>query len=78
MKPCRLGGAVIAAVLLFAPAAAAAQVEPQRVAVDATDVARGILHATLSIPVTGGPQTLVYPRWIPGEHAARSARSTSW
>src|SRR5450631_3144521 len=68
MKPCRLGGAVIAAVLLFAPAAARAQVEPQRVAVDATDVARGILHATLSIPVTGGPQTLVYPRWIPGEH----------
>jgi predicted metalloprotease with PDZ domain len=68
MKRWRLGGAVIAAVLLFAPAAARAQAEPQRVAVDATDVARGILHATLSIPVTGGPQTLVYPRWIPGEH----------
>jgi predicted metalloprotease with PDZ domain len=26
------------------------------------------LHARLSIPVAPGPLTLVYPKWIPGEH----------
>jgi predicted metalloprotease with PDZ domain len=28
-----------------------------------------MLHARLSIPVQPGPLTLVYPKWIPGEHA---------
>jgi predicted metalloprotease with PDZ domain len=37
--------------------------------VDATDVARKLLHSHLSIPVTPGPLTLYYPKWIPGEHA---------
>ncbi len=27
-----------------------------------------MLHARLSIPVQPGPLTLVYPKWIPGEH----------
>ncbi len=36
---------------------------------DATDAPRRILHARLTIPVTGGPVRLVYPKWIPGEHA---------
>lgn len=40
------------------------------VAVDATDAARRIFHAKLSIPVTtpGAELTLYYPKWIPGEH----------
>ena len=61
---------VITALVVTAifPAAVGAQTPPERVIVDASDVARGIVHATLAIPVTGGPQTLVYPRWIPGEH----------
>jgi predicted metalloprotease with PDZ domain len=36
--------------------------------VDITDAPRKILHAHLSIPVQPGPLTLVYPKWIPGEH----------
>jgi predicted metalloprotease with PDZ domain len=37
--------------------------------VDATEAASRILHARLVIPATPGPLTLVYPKWIPGEHA---------
>jgi predicted metalloprotease with PDZ domain len=33
-----------------------------------TDAPRKILHARLAIPVRPGPLTLVYPKWIPGEH----------
>ena len=36
--------------------------------VDATDASRKILHARLHIPAKSGPLTLVYPKWIPGEH----------
>ncbi|HXZ78713.1 MAG TPA: M61 family peptidase [Terriglobales bacterium] len=36
--------------------------------VDASDVPRRILHAREEIPVSPGPLTLVYPKWIPGEH----------
>jgi predicted metalloprotease with PDZ domain len=39
-----------------------------RLAVDATEAPRKILHARLEIPVSPGPLTLVYPEWIPGEH----------
>jgi predicted metalloprotease with PDZ domain len=37
-------------------------------AVDASDAPRNILHAKLTIPVHPGPVTLVYPKWIPGNH----------
>ncbi len=42
--------------------------EPVILRVDARDVSRRILHATLHIPAQPGPLTLVYPKWIPGEH----------
>jgi predicted metalloprotease with PDZ domain len=32
--------------------------------VDATDIARKIYHATLSIPVHPGPLVVVYPKWL--------------
>jgi len=38
------------------------------VAVDATEAPRKIFHARLVIPVTPGPLTFFYPKWIPGEH----------
>ncbi|AGY58836.1 M61 family metallopeptidase [Gloeobacter kilaueensis] len=38
--------------------------------VDATEAARQVFHAHLTIPVTPGETTLVYPKWIPGNHAA--------
>lgn len=36
--------------------------------VDARDATQEIVHARLQIPVCPGEQTLVYPKWIPGEH----------
>src|SRR5207249_11861091 len=36
--------------------------------VDATEAPRKILHANLHIPAKPGELTLLYPKWIPGEH----------
>jgi len=36
--------------------------------VDATEAARKIFHAHLTIPANAGTLTLFYPKWIPGEH----------
>jgi predicted metalloprotease with PDZ domain len=47
---------------------AGAQTAPITLSVDLTDAPRKILHATEVMPVTAGPVTLVYPKWIPGEH----------
>lgn len=52
-------------------AAAAAQVFPSRevlLSVDLTDAPKKIIHATETMQVTPGQLTLVYPKWIPGEH----------
>jgi predicted metalloprotease with PDZ domain len=38
--------------------------------VDASQARMKILHASLSMPARPGPMTLVYPKWIPGEHMA--------
>jgi hypothetical protein len=37
-------------------------------AVDASQAAQKIFHAKQTMPVTPGPLTLLYPKWIPGEH----------
>ncbi len=37
--------------------------------VDVTDVTRGIFYVTESLPVTAGPLTLLYPKWLPGNHS---------
>jgi len=36
--------------------------------VDLTDAPRNIFHSRLTFPVKPGPLTLVYPKWIPGNH----------
>ena len=41
---------------------------PITIALDATEAPRKILHARLNIPAKPGPLTLLYPKWIPGEH----------
>ena len=41
---------------------------PIRITVDLTQASRKWIHADMSIPVQPGPQTLLYPKWIPGEH----------
>ena len=43
--------------------------EPARLAVDLRDAPRYVFHAQLSLPVKPGPLTLVYPKWIPGDHS---------
>ena len=47
---------------------AAAQNTPVELSVDATDVPRRLVHATMVFPVKPGDLTLLYPQWIPGEH----------
>ncbi|MCP9221545.1 peptidase M61 [Erythrobacter sp. LQ02-29] len=41
--------------------------------IDATDTVRGIYRVTETIPVTGGMRELhlLFPEWLPGNHAAR-------
>jgi len=39
------------------------------IAVDASQAPAKLFHTTMSIPVAAGPLTLLYPKWIPGEHA---------
>src|SRR5258705_12923214 len=37
--------------------------------VDLRDATKRVYHSKMEFPVTAGPLTLVYPKWIPGEHA---------
>jgi predicted metalloprotease with PDZ domain len=38
--------------------------------VDATQAPMGMIHARIEMPAKPGPMTLLYPKWIPGEHTA--------
>jgi len=66
MKAFKLAGVAFCAVLLCS--SASAQNSAIRIQVDASDAARRILHSELQIPVRAGKLTLLYPKWIPGEH----------
>jgi predicted metalloprotease with PDZ domain len=57
------GGGVLAA------ATVVAQAPPIAIAVDASDAPRRIFHVAEAIPAPPGPLTLVYPKFIPGEHS---------
>ena len=41
---------------------------PIQISVDLSEAPRHIFHAHLVIPAASGPLTLLYPKWIPGEH----------
>lgn len=43
--------------------------KPVLLAVDLREASKHIFHARLEFPVRPGPLTLVYPKWIQGEHA---------
>ena len=58
-------GTWLAALALASAVAAAAELG---VRVDAREVARGRVHTDLTLAVRDGPLTLVFPKWIPGEH----------
>jgi predicted metalloprotease with PDZ domain len=58
------------------PAVAAPQDKPypgvMKLVVDATDIERHIFRVRQTIPVAApGPMTLLYPQWLPGNHAPR-------
>lgn len=53
----------------FAIAAEQSSQTPVTLTVDLSDAARAIFHVKMEIPVMPGPLTLVYPEWIPGDHA---------
>ena len=51
------------------PAIFASAQSPQvRLNVDASEAPRRLIHATMQFPVKPGPMSLLYPKWIPGEH----------
>jgi predicted metalloprotease with PDZ domain len=60
-------GVFALAVGAMAVGVAAAQT-PITLSVDLRDAPKKIIHASETIPVTPGALTLVYPKWIPGEH----------
>src|SRR5207244_7043670 len=60
-----LAGVIFVAISLSISAFAA----PITLKVDASEAARKIYHAEMTVPVTPGPFTLMYPKWLPGEHA---------
>jgi predicted metalloprotease with PDZ domain len=55
-------------VLLFSFLSSVADAQSMQVFVDLTDAPRNIYHSRLTFPVKPGPLTLVYPKWIPGNH----------
>ncbi|HVC19331.1 MAG TPA: hypothetical protein VNE16_04570 [Vicinamibacterales bacterium] len=56
-------------VTMAAPGAFAQTHAPISVSVDATQAPMKIVRTHEVIPVSPGPLTLYYPKWIPGEHA---------
>lgn len=72
---------VVAAIALVLAASAHAQVPEPRdvpyapgpitVEVDATNLGQRIMRVRETIPVTPGKLTLLYPAWLPGNHAPR-------
>jgi predicted metalloprotease with PDZ domain len=58
----------LAALSLAAGAAAQTAATSITLALDASQVGERILHVRSEIPVSPGPLTLLYPKWIPGEH----------
>jgi predicted metalloprotease with PDZ domain len=68
--PCsgRLLTATLAAAAFFAAHAAHAAIAAS-VEVDAREASRGIERVHLVLPVKPGKLTLLYPKWLPGEHS---------
>jgi predicted metalloprotease with PDZ domain len=64
----RIAAAVLSAAAVFA--ADAAPLPPvATIDVDAREAPRGIERVHLVLPVKPGKLTLLYPKWLPGEHA---------
>ena len=59
----------MALAFLLLAAALPASAAPVKIDVDAAEIPRRLLRARLEIPAEPGPLTLLYPKWIPGEHS---------
>jgi predicted metalloprotease with PDZ domain len=53
----------------YADGPSASASAPVKLTVDLAHAARSIYRVHMTIPVSAGPLTLVYPKWIPGDHA---------
>ena len=62
-----VAAAIAVATLAWVPPARGSGA-PILLSVDATEAPRRILHSKLHIPAAPGTLTLLYPKWIPGEH----------
>ena len=71
-----LPSAVCGGCLLIATATAGAA-PSATIEVDASAAPRGIERAHLVLPVKSGPVTLLYPKWLPGEHGPTCLLYTS-
>ena len=77
VAPRRRALPLLLSAMLATPLAQAQTAPPQdrdypgtlSLAIDATDLAHRVFHATQKIPVQPGPLTLLYPQWIPGNHS---------
>ena len=67
-------GIVCGIILLLCGEAACGQENAAvRLQVDLRDAAKRVYHSKMEFPVKPGPLTLVYPKWIPGEHSPTEA-----
>jgi predicted metalloprotease with PDZ domain len=62
-------GLILLSVFAIEPICAQTAQNPAHLDVDLRDAPRHTFHARLTLPVNPGPLTLVYPKWIPGEHS---------
>jgi len=71
MRKFVLTSSCLAALLLLSGGSNARGQEkpPVNLEVDLREAPRRIYHSKMQFPVAAGPVTLVYPKWIPGEHA---------
>lgn len=65
----QLNGTLWVASLLLLGATSCAAAATATIEVDARQAPRGIMSAHLNLPVSAGPLTLVYPKWLPGYHS---------
>ena len=75
MRMLRLRAGILSAVLtLWTGPETKSQEKPAvKLEVDLRDAAKRIYHSKMEFAVTPGPLTLVYPKWIPGEHSPTAA-----
>jgi|KBSMisStaDraftv2_1062788.scaffolds.fasta_scaffold49575_2 predicted metalloprotease with PDZ domain len=60
---------LVTPISIYTPATFAQTQTPVKLEVDLRDATRRIYHSKMEFPVKPGPFTLVYPKWIPGEHS---------